>query len=258
MDIRDIEQDFQKKVCDEIRLLPEGLSRYIVTHPFTFDDGDHYIVVLKSVGGEWQLTDEGHTIMHLSYEDMYLSRGGYREIINNTVSAFELVNREGELTLPIPEARFGDALFSFIQALVKISDVKYLERERVRSLFMEEFKGFLTELIPEACRKFDYYHPQRDPRRVYPIDCRAETRNRPLFIFGITSDSKCQAATNIIYWWERQGEHFDIMAIHENSEEINNRILARFMDVCGKQFSNLPTNRDRIKAFVEESLVGGT
>src|SRR3989304_6628339 len=154
MDTRDIEQDFQKKVCDEIRLLPEGLSRYVVVHPFTFDDGDHYIVVLKSLGGgEWQLTDEGHTIMHLSYEDIDLSRGGYRGVINNTVSAFGLVNREGELTLPVPEMRFGDALFSFIQALVKISDVKYLERERVRSLFMEEFRGFLTELISEGRRK---------------------------------------------------------------------------------------------------------
>jgi hypothetical protein len=254
MDVRNIEQDFQKKVCDEIRLSPEGLSRYLVVHPFTFDDGDHYIVVLKSVGGEWQLTDEGHTIMHLSYEDVDLGRGGYREIINNTVSAFGLINREGELTLPIPEMRFGDALFSYIQALVKISDVKYLERERVRSLFMEEFKGFLTEIIPEPHRKFDYYHPQFDPRRVYPIDCRIETRNKPLFVFGITSDSKCQAATTIVYWWERQGERFDVMAVHENQEEISRPILARFSDVCGKQFSNLPTNRNRIKDFVGEGL----
>jgi hypothetical protein len=258
MNITDIEQDFQKKVCEKIHLLPEGLSRYLVEHPFTFDDGDHYIVFLKNVGGEWQLSDEGHTIMHLSYEDIDLGRGGYREIVNNTVSAFGLVNREGELILPIPEMRFGDALFSYIQALVKISDVKYLERERVRSLFMEEFKVFLTELIPEPRRKFDYYHPQRDPRHAYPIDCRADTRNKPLFIFGITSDSKCQTATNIIYWWERQGEAFNVMAIHENMEEINGRILSRFSDVCGKQFSNLPTNRDRIKAFVEESLVHGT
>jgi hypothetical protein len=256
MNITDIEQEFKKKVCDEIRLSPEGLSRYAVVHPFTFDDDDHYIVVLKNVGGEWLLTDEGHTIMHLSYEDIDLGRGGHREIINNTISAFGLVNRQGELTLPISEMRFGDALFSFIQALVKISDVKYLEREDVRSLFMEEFKGFLAQLIPEARRQFDYYHPQRDPRRVYPIDCRAETRNKPLFIFGITSDSKCQTATNIIYWWERQGERFDVMAVHENMEEINGRILARFSDVCGKQFSNLPTNRDRITAFIEESLAG--
>jgi len=256
MNTIDIQRDFQKKVCEEVQLLPEGLMRYIVDHPFTFDDGDHYIVVLRNVAGEWELSDEGHTIMHLSYEDIDLKKGGYKEIISNTVSAFGLMNREGELTLSIPEMRFGDALFSFIQALVKISDVKYLERERVRSLFMEEFRGFLTEKVPEHRLKFEYHHPQRDPSRVYPIDCCVETRTKPLFIFGIINDSKCQTATNIIYWWEKQEELFNVMAIHENMEEINSKILARFSDVCGKQFSNLPTNRDRITSFIEENLNG--
>jgi hypothetical protein len=257
MNTTDIEQDFRKKVCDEVRLLPEGLARYVVDHPFTFDDGDYYIVVLRNVGGEWELSDEGHTIMHLSYEAIDLKISGYKEIISSTVSAFGLVNREGELTLSIPEMRFGDALFSFIQALVKISDVKYLERERVRSLFMEEFRGFLTEKVPESKRKFEYHHPQLDPRRIYAVDCCLETRTKPLFVFGITNDSKCQTATNIIYWWEKQKEPFSVMAIHENMEEINGKFLARFSDVCGKQFSNLPTNRDRITAFIEESLDGG-
>ena len=256
MNTTDIEQDFQKKVCDEVRLLPEGLMRYIVEHPFTFDDGDHYIVILKNVAGEWELSDEGHTIMHLSYEGLDLNKGNYKEIIDNTVSAFGLMNHEGELTLSIPEMRFGDALFSFIQAVVKISDVKYLERERVRSLFMDEFRGFLTEIVPEGRRKFEYHHPQRDPSRVYPIDCRIAATPKPLFIFGITNDSRCQTATTIIYWWERQAEPFNAMAIYENQEEINNRIQARFSDVCGKQFSNLPTNRDRITSFIEESLNG--
>jgi len=256
MNTTNIEQDFQKKVCDEVRLLPEGLMRYIVEHPFTFDDGDHYIVILRNVAGEWELSDEGHTIMHLSSEAIDLHKGNYKEIIDNTVSAFGLTNREGELALSIPEMRFGDALFSFIQALVKISDVKYLERERVRSLFMDEFRGFLTEIVPDDRRKFEYHHSQRDPSRVYPIDCRIAATPKPLFIFGITNDSKCQTATTIIYWWEKQAEPFNVMAIYENQEEINNRIQARFSDVCGKQFSNLPTNRDRITSFIEESLNG--
>lgn len=254
MNTIDIERDFQKKVCEEVRLLPEGLARYVVDHPFTFDDGDHYIVVLKNVAGEWELSDEGHTIMHLSYEAIDLNISGYKEIISNTVSAFGLVNREGELTLSIPEMRFGDALFSFLQALVKVSDVKYLERERVRSLFMEEFRGFLSEKVPERVRKFDYHYPQRDPNRVYTVDCRVGNKTTPLFIFGINNDSKCQTVTNIIYWWERQKEPFNVMAIHENQEEINRKILARFSDVCGKQFSNLPTNRERIASFIGESL----
>jgi hypothetical protein len=254
MEISDIQKDFKEKVCKEIRLIPEGLSRYIVSHPFTFDDGDHYIVILKKIGEDWSLSDEGHTIMHLSYEDIDLRHGGYKEIIENTVSAFSLENKQGELLIHIPEERFGDALFSFIQALIKISDIKYLQRERVRSLFMEEFIGFLGETIPQQFRQFDYFHPEHDPQRVYTIDCLLKSKNRPTFIFGIPSDSKCQTATNIIYWWEKQQTLFDVMAIFENQEDINRKVLARFSDVCGHQFSNLPTNRDRIKGYIGQVL----
>jgi len=254
MELTEVQKNFKEKVCDEIRLIPEGLSRYVVSHPFTFDDGDHYIIVLKKIGENWLLTDEGHTIMHLSYEDLDLKHGGYKEIIDNIVSAFGLDNRQGELILPVPETRFGDALFSFIQALVKLSDIKYLQRERIRSLFMEEFKGFLGEAIPQQYRQFDYAHPERDPKRVYTVDCLLKAPKRPVFIFGIINDSKCQTVTNIIYWWEKQGDHFDITAIFENQEEINRKVLARFSDVCGRQFSNLPTNRDRIKGYIGEVL----
>jgi len=254
MELKDVQEDFKEKVCEEIRLIPEGLSRYVVSHPFTFDDGDHYIIVLKKMGGDWLLSDEGHTIMHLSYEDIDLRHGSYREIIDNTVSALGLENRQGELVVRIPETRFGDALFSFIQALVKISDIKYLQRERIRSLFMEEFKGFLGEAIQQQYRQFDYYHPERDPQRVYTIDCLLKARARPIFIFGITGDSKCQTATNIIYWWEKQQSLFDVMAIFENQEDINRKVLARFTDVCGRQFSNLPTNRDRVKGYIDEVI----
>jgi hypothetical protein len=255
MELNKVQKDFKEKVSSEIGLFPEGLFRYVITHPFTFDDGDHYVIVLKKIGDKWLLTDEGHTLMHLSYEDLDLGRGGYREVIENTVSAYSLHNHQGELILPVPETRFGDSLFSFIQALIKISDVKYLQRERIRSLFMEEFKGFLSETIPQPYREFDYSEPEKDPLHVYTIDCLLKAKRKPVFIFGITGDSKCQTSTNMIYWWEKQRDSFDVMAVFENQEDINRKILARFSDVCGRQFSNLATNKDRIKGFINEALV---
>lgn len=252
MDIQTISADFKGKVSSHVNLVSEGISRYQVRHPFTFDDGDHFVILLKQYGDRWYLTDEGHTIMHLSYEGLSLDKGSYKEVIDNTVTSFGLNNKEGELILQIPEERFGDAFFTFTQALIKISDIKYLERERIKSLFMQEFKEFLYQSVPDSKRIFDYFEPKLDPQGVYPIDCFIRGKMRPLFIFGIDGDSKCQTATNIIYWWERQQKSFDVLAIHENQEEISRKVLARFSDVCGKQFSSLPSNRDRISKYISD------
>lgn len=38
-------------------------------------------------------------------------------------------------------------------------------------------------------------------------------------------------------------------------EEVNRKVLARFGDVCEKQFSSLGANKDRIRRYLEESMV---
>jgi hypothetical protein len=37
-------------------------------------------------------------------------------------------------------------------------------------------------------------------------------------------------------------------------EKANRKVLARFTDVCEKQFSSLAANRDRIERFLKEAL----
>ena len=53
-----IERDFREKVCSEVRLVSEGVDRFRVFTPFLFDDGDHFVVILKLEGSNWVLTDE--------------------------------------------------------------------------------------------------------------------------------------------------------------------------------------------------------
>lgn len=68
MALEDIIKEFKESACGEIELASEGLNRYLVSVPFSFTDGDHYVVVLRREGDKWVLSDEGHTFMHLSYE----------------------------------------------------------------------------------------------------------------------------------------------------------------------------------------------
>jgi hypothetical protein len=129
---------------------------------------------LKRENGAWILSDEGHTYMHLTYDidERDLQRGTRQKIITNALSVFSVQDREGELIVPIYNDLYGDALYSFIQALLRITDVSYLSRELIRSTFMEDFRTFMEETVPSNRREFDWYDPKHDPEGKYLIDCR--------------------------------------------------------------------------------------
>ena len=123
MDIKSLEKEFRKKVCNEIELFPEGKDRFVISAPFTFEDGDFLNVVLKKNGAGWYFTDEGHTFMHLSYDDLDFERGIKKEIINSVLKTHYLENDSGELKCTVEDNYFGDAFYTFIQGLIKVTDI---------------------------------------------------------------------------------------------------------------------------------------
>ena len=254
MSLTVIEQDFRDKVCAQVQLHPEGRGRYRVFTPFRFDDGDHLVVVLRLEEGVWSLSDEGHTYMHLTYdlEERSLHQGTRQRIIANTLDSFGVEDREGVLHTAVLGGEYGNALYDFVQSILRISDVTYLSRERVRSTFMEDFRAFFAETVPEDRLEFDWHHPHRDPTGVYPVDCRINGAPRPLFVFALPNDSKARDATITLHQYERWRLPFRSIGVFENQEEINRKVLARLSDVCEKQYSSLPGNIPRIQRYLRE------
>jgi hypothetical protein len=253
-----IEQEFKANVSEQISLLPEGNGRFRVLTPFRFDDGDHFAITLKENGAGWYLSDEGNTFMHLSYDlaEREMQRGTRQQILINALSVFSIEDRNGELVMRIPDQRFGDSLYSYLQGILRITDITLLTRERVRSTFLEDFRAFIEERVPPERREFDWHDPESDPRGNYRVDCRINQMPVPLFVYALTGDDKVRDTTIGIMHYERIKTPFRSVGIFEEQESVNRRALAQISDVIQRQFSSLPANRERIASVLADALQG--
>jgi len=253
-----IAHEFQKKISEAVRLQKEGVNRFRVFTPFSFDDGDSFSIVLLKNGSGWKLSDEGHTFMHLSYElDITtLERGKRAEILESVFNNFGISESDGSLELQFEPDQAGNALYTYLQALTKITDLSYLNREIVKSTFTDDFKQVISDELPDGRYIFDYHFENQDSNKSYPVDCFVNSMDLPLLIFAIQNDGKCRDVTISLHQYERWGIPFRSLAIFENQQDINRKVLARFSDVSDKQFSSLISNRDRIRKYLRSATTG--
>ena len=253
-ELLEVQNNLRNTVSAEVSLLEEGIDRFRVFTPFGFEDGDHFSIILKKRDRSFLFTDEAHTIMHMSYDmDVSVLRKGTRQkIMTDILSNFGLEEIDGELFIKVKDNNFGASFYNFVQALIKITDLSFLNKELVRSTFYEDFQTLVSISIPKERVTFNYTHPEFDREEKYIVDCRINGMAKPLYLFAIPNDSKCKDVMISMYQFERWGLKYNSISIFEDQETINRRVLAKFSDIGEKQFSSLLSNKERIKNYLSE------
>ena len=256
MSIKSIEQDFIEKVSEQVRVVPDGKDRFRVFTPFRFDDGDHIAIVLKNEQGRWILSDGGHTYMHLTYDidERKLFSGTREKIISNALSTFKVEDRFGELILEVKDARFGDALYAFAQALVKMGDVLCLSRDSVKSTFVDDFHSLLNEHVPVSRIDPNWHSEELDSQGKYTVDCKINGMPQPLFVYALSNDDRIRDATIALQKFLSWDFKFSPIGIFKDRENTNSKVRSRFDDVCEVQFPNMGENRDEIIDYITKRI----
>lgn len=250
-----IAEDLKQRVSELVELEDLGTDRYRVVTPFTFGDGDHLSVLLRRGPGGWEMVDEGMTLMRLTYridaDDLW--RGNRAKIIADTLSRFDVTEADGQLTRNVRDDEFGEALYDFVQAVLKITDVEYLSREHVTSTFREDLENVISTSVPAGRLHTAWSDPQFDPDGKSPVDYLVDRDDRPVAIFGIPNNDKVRDATITLLQLEKWGRRVHSIGVFEDQEAITPRPLARFSDVADKLFASLAGDSgQRFRAYLHD------
>lgn len=247
LDLNKLKETLCHLMCAEVRVVPKKSGLLAVETPFFFADGDPYQIYIKErPGGILRLTDMGHTMMHLSYEnDIGKFREGTRGRLFEQILAETSVQEEdGAFYMDTPLANLGYAIFQLGQALTKLNDLTFLNRARVESTFYEDLDEQLHRLINEDKIEKDYYYPQMENAQDYPIDYKIEGKHAPLFLFGIPNKDKARLATITLERLLRANADFDSLIIFSDQGALPKADLARLTNVGGEQIASLDAEED--------------
>lgn len=247
LDINKLQETLCRLLCAEVIIRPKNGKLFSIETPFFFADGDPYQIYIKEMpGGIIRLTDMGHTMMHLSYDnDIDKFREGTRGKILDQIKAETFVDEDnGEFYIDTLLENLGSNIFRLGLALIKINDLTFLNRARAESTFYEDLQEQLFKVVGEENVRKDYYLDEMNNGKDYPIDYRIEGRYAPIFLFGIPNRDKARLTTIVLERLNNSKANFESLLIFSDQGSIPKQDLARLTNAGGEMIASLDAESD--------------
>jgi len=236
-----------KTLCGQVSIRTTKQGFFQIITPFTFPDGDTFQLYLEELsGGGVRLTDFGHTMMQLSYDNEIekFREGNRGKLFEQLLADAGMKEESGKLTLETSLGQLGTSVLQFGQGITRIHDLTFLNRTRVAGTFYDDLKERIYRLLPSERVKLDYVLPNEAEAADYPIDYCIQRGKTPLFLFGIASIDKARLVTIVLEHWLRAKVEFDSLLVFQNQPDIPRSDLARLSNVGGEMVASLDATED--------------
>lgn len=238
-------ESMTRSICSKVTLEPRGVDRYLIHTGFTFQDGDELHIVLRRRDGRWILTDDGHTLMWLSYEDFRLTETR-RALLDVTMSSNSVSLEDGRISIDCTDRDMGQCLMSMIQAILQTADLLYLNRYSARSTYADDIKQFMRDSLGDRC-EFDKRIRRGDEEYVVDVYVEAPT---PLYVFSVSNRDRCNEALITILALSVEAEmDFTSLIFVDHTADIKRNTLVKLINRSDKMFYDTPSE-DELRRFL--------
>lgn len=212
----EIIEQIKRSICHAYGLDDLGNGDYLIHTNKYFDDGDELHIVLKILSNGYELTDEGHTLMWLSYEEYNFTP--IRESIRDKIIEQNGVKLdEGRITVVFDDLEsVGDALSSMEQAIIQIADMRRLSRNNVANTFFDDIlESYRSSPLANRCdfkKKIQLGTDTIEPD-VYIDD------DHPVLVFGVNNSERAKETfINLLFARNSDVKYRTIVVIDEDAE----------------------------------------
>jgi hypothetical protein len=236
----------------DYRIRRPGVTQLIL--PLYYEDGDMIDIFLESLSTDGQrvrICDHGMALMRLSY-GYELNTPRKEEILQRILSENLVSEDNGNLFMDVEPAVLYPSVLQFAQALAKVTSMRFFRREIIQNLFPE----MLDEFVSAELRRFNPVKPLYPipEHEEYEVDYCFNHHLRPIYLFGVNSQSQARLATVSCQKFMLESIRFRSLIVLESLDILGKKDQARLMAVADKEFPSLDTFQENAVRYFEREL----
>jgi len=226
----------KESICSSYDIEELGSEEYMVHTDKYFDDGDELHIVLKKEKEGYELTDEGHTLMWLSYEEYNFTP--LREALRDAIIEQNQVRLDnGRIHTFVKEiTKIGEALSSMEQAILQIAGMRHLSRSNVANTFLDDIKAsYQNSSLSTKC---DFRKKIQSGEDTIEPDVFIEGKT-PVLVFGVNNSERAKETFINLIFARNSGKPYKTIVVIADEADISKKDHKRLINTADRPIEGL-------------------